>query len=131
MRRNGSIGLSVALLTLVAGLGVAGSLIYLLIARPITASAGVEVSEPTAEGCPVGERAPVCYLFEVTNTGDESGSFSCETQPPADSLAVFQNDESRTVVVLGPGQRQSLLVKVTPLETDTVGTPSVSCDAPG
>lgn len=121
----------VSLITLVAALGVAGSLVYLLIARPITRAAGVEVSAPTAEGCPVGERAPVCYLFEVTNTGDETGSFSCEAQPPEDSLAVFQNDESRTVVILTPGQRQSLLVKVTPLETDLVSTPSVSCDAPG
>ncbi len=130
-RRDGSFGYTVAFFALVAGLGVAGSLVYLLVARPVTEEAGVEVSEPVAQDCPVGERAPVCYRFEVTNTGDEVGAFNCQALPPADSLAVFSNGEPRSALVLGPGRSETVVVKVTPLETDTVTAPSLVCDPPG
>lgn len=130
-RRDGSFGYTVAFFALVAGLGVAGSLVYLLVARPVTEEAGVEVSEPVAQDCPVGERAPVCYRFEVTNTGDEVGAFNCQALPPADSLAVFSNGEPRSALVLGPGRSETVVVKVTPLETDTVTAPSLECDPPG
>lgn len=129
-RRDGTLGYYVAFIALVAGLGIAASLVYLLVVRPVTESAGVEVSEPVADDCPVGERAPVCYRFEVTNTGDEVGAFSCQALPPADSLAVFQNGEPRSTLILAPGQTDPVLVKVTPLETDTVMAPSLVCDPP-
>jgi hypothetical protein len=130
VRRGGSLGYSIAFVALVAALGVAGSLVYLLIARPISEPAGVTVSEAVAEDCPVGERAPVCYRFDVTNTGDETGAFSCQAYPPPDSLAVFQNGEPRDSVILQPGQTQTVLIKVTPLETDEVTTPGLECTPP-
>jgi hypothetical protein len=129
-RRDAPFGYTVAFIVLVAGLGIGASLVYLLVARPVAGSASVEVSEPTADDCPVGARAPVCYRFEVTNTGGEAGSFSCQASPPTGSLAVFQNGEPRTVLVLGPGQVGSLFVKVTPLETDVVNTPGLECGPP-
>lgn len=130
-RRASPFGSTVAFVALVAALGVAGSLVYLLIARPVAESAGVEVSAPTADVCPVGDRAPVCYRFEVENTGDSVGTFDCRTLPPSGSQAVFQNGESRTVLILGPAQVESLFVKVTPLETDVVTQPSLNCVANG
>jgi hypothetical protein len=130
-RRDGSFGYTVAFFALVAGLGIAGSLVYLLVARPVTEDAGVEISEPVAQDCPVGERAPVCYRFEVTNTGDEVGAFNCQALPPVDSLAVFSNGEPRSALVLGPGRSETVVVKVTPIETDTVTAPSLVCDPPG
>lgn len=129
-RRDGSVGYYVAFISLVAGLGVAASLTYLLIARPVTEPAGVEVSAPVGEECPVGERAPVCYRFEVTNTGDETGTFACQTIPPTDSAAVFLTGEPRTALILTPAQTDSLLVKVTPLGSDVVGPPGLTCDPP-
>jgi hypothetical protein len=130
-RRDGSFGYTAAFIALVAGLGIAGSLVYLLVARPVVDEAGVEITGPEAEDCPVGERAPVCYRFEVTNTGDEVGSFNCQALPPADSLAVFSNGEPRSALVLGPGRSETVTIKVTPLETDTVSAPSLTCDPPG
>jgi hypothetical protein len=130
-RRASPFGSTVAFVALVASLGVAGSLVYLLIARPVAESTGVEVSAPTADVCPVGDRAPVCYRFEVENTGDAVGTFDCRTLPPSGSQAVFQNGESRTVLILGPAQVESLFVKVTPLETDVVTQPSMDCVANG
>ena len=129
-RRDGMIGYHVAFIALVAGLGIAGSLVYLLVTQPVIESAGVEISEPVADDCPVGERAPVCYRFEVTNTGDEVGAFDCQALSPADSLAVFQNGEPRSALILAPGQTDAVLIKVTPLETDTVMAPSLVCDPP-
>lgn len=129
-RRDGTLGYYVAFIALVAGLGMAGSLVYLLVTQPATDPAGVQISEPVADDCPVGERAPVCYRFEVTNTGDEVGAFNCQALPPVDSLAVFQNGEPRSALILSPGQTDSVLIKVTPLETDTVRAPSLVCDPP-
>jgi hypothetical protein len=129
-RRDGSVGYYVAFIALIAGLGIAASLVYLLIARPVSEAAGVEISEPTADDCPVGERAPVCYLFEVTNTGDETGSFACQAIAPAGSLAVFPSGEPRATLILTPGQTDALLIKVNPLETDVVTAPGLTCDPP-
>jgi hypothetical protein len=117
----------IAIVVLVASLAIGSILFFLLVSRPAEETLRFDVANAAAEDCPAGTGAPVCYRFDVTNAGEARGTALCTTGAPAGTEALFENDQPTVVIPLEAGQTQGLLVKVTPIDTTTVGQPTVSC----
>jgi hypothetical protein len=80
------------LVVLLAGLIALGAMLVVLVTGGgRISSASFEVAAPEAVECPFGSGAPVCYRYNVTNTGDAPSFVRCELTPAGDSTAVFGN----------------------------------------
>lgn len=120
-------GYYIGIVLLAAALGVGVSLVTVLITTPDDSGAIYVLSAPQADECPVGERAPVCFRFDITNTGSTGGTASCLTSPAPGTLAVFPNGNATADVLLASGETRQLYVKVIPDEGNEVLAPSVGC----
>ena len=120
------VGYYVALALLGAAVAIGAGLFFLLTTRTSSQEAMFEVGHGRAVTCPAGTRAPYCYAFAVTNTGDSGGVTLC-TIDGNGATAVFPNGKTTVTVELASGLPQDLVVGVTPTEGDTVVAPSLSC----
>lgn len=120
-------GYYIGIVLLAAALGVGVSLVTILIAKPDNSGATYVLTAPRADECPVGERAPVCFRFDVTNTGSTGGTAACLTSPAPGTLAVFPNGNAMVDVLLASGETRQLYVKVIPDQGNEVRAPSVGC----
>lgn len=117
----------VAFVVLLAGLAAGLTLFLLLATRPASHGVSYRVAAPVADDCPVGQRATVCYRFDVTNTGDRVGLATCAVTPGTGTKAVFPNGNSTTNVLLSAGETRGVFVNVTAQGTDVVTSPRVAC----
>ncbi len=117
----------IAIVVLVASLAIGSVLFFLLVSRPAGETLRFDVANAAPEDCPAGTGAPVCYRFNVTNAGEAQGTALCTTGAPAGTEALFANDQPSVVIPLEAGETRGLLVKVSPIDTATVGQPTMSC----
>jgi hypothetical protein len=88
---------------------------------------GLVIGRPQATDCPVGQRAPLCYQFDVTNTGDSDAAASCAVLADPGMTALFLNGDVKYVASFISGQTISLVTKVDATEGNTVSAPTVQC----
>jgi len=118
-----------AIVLLVVGLVGGAGLLFLLTANPISHTPKISVTREDPGGaCPIGNRATVCYNFEITNVGNTTTTAECFVVPIQGNDSTFLNGESRaTTVPLQPNGTTSLSVRVLPSGNDTLQTPELSC----
>ena len=90
---------------------------------------GLVIGRPQATDCPVGQHAPLCYRFDVTNTGKSDAAASCAVRADEGMTALFLNGNVEYVASLVSGQTISLVTKVDATEGNTVTAPTVHCGA--
>ena len=113
---------------LAAGLALGAALLFLSTnAAPRVAELGVGQAESVE--CPFGSGAPVCYRYELVNSGSAGAFVRCEVIPGGDTTAVFGNGETsyEGVTALEPGENWLLYVQVEAGTTDVVTEPMVGC----
>ncbi len=113
---------------LAAGLALGAGLLFLSTnAAPRVAEVGVGQAESI--DCPSGSGAPVCYRYEVVNSGTATAFVRCAVIPGGDTTAVFGNGETSYEGVTGlePGEDWLLYVEVEAGPTDVVTEPMVDC----
>ena len=115
---------------LAVGLVAGAALLFLSTnAAPRVAELGVGQAESV--DCPFGSGAPVCYRYELVNSGTASTFVSCEVIPSGDTTAVFGNGETvyEGVDALEAGEDWLLYVRVEAGESDVITEPMVGCGA--
>ena len=89
------------------------------------------VATAQAVDCPVGSGVPVCYRFDVTNTGGGDGAVRCVVVPADAGSAVFTASGTTVYESDGPvavGDTYSLYTEVEAAEGETVvEQPAVAC----
>ena len=125
----------VALVTvLAAGLAI-GVLLFVLQARGPGADAEFLVASPEAVDCPSGSGVPVCYRFDVTNTGGGGGAMRCLVRPIGDGSAVFTASGTGLYESDGPvavGDTYSLYTEVEAGDgSSVVERPTLACQSVG
>jgi hypothetical protein len=123
----------VALVTvLAAGLGI-GVLLFVLQARGPGGNAEFLVAAPQAVDCPSGSGVPVCYRFDVTNTGGGGGAMRCLVRPLGEGSAVFTASGTSMYESDGPvavGDTYSLYTEVEAGEGNSiVERPTLACQS--
>jgi hypothetical protein len=125
----------VALVTLLAAGLAAGVLLFVLQARGPGARAEFLVDSPQAVDCPTGSGVPVCYRFDVTNTGGGAGALRCLVRPTGGGSAVFTASGTSLYESDGPvavGDTYSLYTEVEAGDEDTVvERPTMACEGVG
>ena len=97
------------LVVLLAGLIALGAMLLVLVTGGGSiSSASFEVAVPEAVECPFGSGAPVCYRYNVTNTGDAPSFVRCELTPAGDTTAVFGNGSTSYESPIEMGSRRRL-----------------------
>jgi len=115
---------------LVSGLAI-GVALFVLQARGPVAESEFTVATAQAVDCPVGSGVPVCYRFDVTNTGGGDGAVRCVVVPADAGSAVFT--ASGTTVyesdgAVAAGDTYSLYTEVEAEEGESVvEQPAVAC----
>ena len=89
-----------------------------------------DVGAPQGVECPVGEGAPACFSFTITNLGNHASLVRCDVTAGA-GRATFLNDTPvySSSAPFEPGITEQLTVKVDQGETDTVTEPIMMCIA--
>ncbi len=126
---RGSIGYYVAFVLLVAALAVGAGLFWLLATRNSTSEARFIVGAAQAQDCAVGDRAPACYRFDVSNVGPAPGIVRCDVSSGPGTVAMFPDGQRQATTAVGAGETQSIVVKVTPESGDTVTEPALHCES--
>ena len=108
---------------------VVGALLFTQLIGNNTASAGFEIGHPQPTPCPVGQHAPLCYQFDVTNTGDADVSARCSVLAEDGMTAQFLNGETEYVGSVVSGETIRLYAKVDATDGNTVAAPNVRCGA--
>ena len=125
----------VALVTLLASGLAIGVLLFVLQARGPGGDAEFLVATPQAEDCPSGSGVPVCYRFDVTNTGGGADAMRCLVTPTGEGSAVFTASGTSVYESDGPvavGDTYSLYTEVEAGDgSSVVERPTVSCQAAG
>lgn len=129
--QNRSTLVYVALVTLlITGLAV-GVALFVLQARGPGNDAEFAVAAGEPVDCPTGSGVPVCYRFDVTNSGGGASELECVAVPSDGGTAVFSASGSETYRSDGPvevGDTYSLYVEAAPTgEGREVGRPEVAC----
>ena len=125
----------VALVTVLgAGLAI-GVLLFVLQARGPGADAEFLVAAPQAVDCPSGSGVPVCYRFDVTNTGGGGGAMRCLVSPLGGGSAVFTASGTSVYESDGPvavGDTYSLYTEVEAGDGGSVvERPTMACESAG
>jgi hypothetical protein len=108
---------------------VLGVLLFTRLIGNDDASGGFEVGRPQPTPCPVGQHAPLCYQFDVTNTGEADVSAQCAILAEDGMTAQFLNGDSEYIGSVVSGQTIRLYAKVDATEGNTVAAPNVRCGA--
>jgi hypothetical protein len=87
------------------------------------------IGRPQATDCPIGQHAPLCYSFDLTNTGDVEAAARCAVLADPGMTAQFLNGDVEYVASLISGQTISLVTKIDATEGNTVTAPTVHCGA--
>ena len=113
---------------LVAGL-VTGAALLFLTTNAATGTAELTVGLPEPMECPFNSGVPVCYRYDVVNTGTAPAFVRCEVIPAGDTTAVFGNGETayEGVDELAAGKGWHLVVQVRAGADDVVSEPMVGC----
>ena len=84
---------------------------------------------PESVECPFGSGVPVCYRYDLVNTGTAPAFVRCEVTPAGDSTAVFGNGETsyEGTEALEAGAGWHLTVQVEAGAGDVVSEPMVGC----
>jgi len=129
--QNRSTLVYVALVVLLIGGLAMGIALFVLQARGPVADAEFTVAAPQAVDCPSGSGVPVCYRFDVTNTGAGVGAVRCGVVSADAGNAVFTASGSSLYESDGPvavGDTYSLYVEVEATDgKNVVERPSVGC----
>jgi hypothetical protein len=126
MRSNLAYNLLAVLLAL--GLAAGAALLFLSTnTAPRVAELGVGL--PESVDCPFGSGAPVCYRYDLVNSGSASSFVRCEVAASGDTTAVFGNGETsyEGAGALEAGETWHLYVQVQAGEKDVVTEPTVGC----
>jgi hypothetical protein len=88
------------------------------------------VGAPEGVECPVGEGAPACFTFTVTNLGTRPSHVECYVAGNSGS-ATFLTDSTiyTSSAPFEPGITAQLTVKVYPSDQNTVTEPRLGCIA--
>jgi hypothetical protein len=124
---RGSTVYNVAFIVLVTCLAVGALLFTRLIGNEDGPHDGLVIGRAQATACPVGQHAPLCYRFDLTNTGESEAAASCAVLADTGMTAQFLNGDVEYVASLLSGQTISLVTKVDATEGNTVKAPSVEC----
>jgi hypothetical protein len=114
--------------------GVASGLTLLVLQTRGPQSAAVfEVATGEAVRCPAGSGAPVCYRFDVTNTGQGPAPLRCAVAPAQENSAVFTASGTslyRSDALVLPSDSYPLYTEVEAGEDekDTIERPVVACE---
>lgn len=115
---------------LITGLA-AGVALFVLQMRGPVGETEFTVAPPQAVDCPTGSGVPVCYRFDVTNTGGGAGPMRCAVSPADESAAVFTASGSGVYESDGPvaaGDTYALYTEVEAAEGTTIADrPTVAC----
>ena len=104
-----------------------GAFLFLRLVGNDDAATRFEVSQALATPCPAGQRAPLCYRFEVTNVGGTAASARCVVVAESGTTAMFLEGGVEQSTLLNPSGRLSLDVKVDATEGNVVSAPAVRC----
>ena len=119
------------LVVLLAAGVVFGFALFFLQARGPGADAEFTVAAPQAVDCPAGSGVPVCYRFDVTNTGRGADPVRCLVAPTGDGTATFSASGTNAYQSDGPvavGDTYSLYTEVEASDgEDVVERPTVGC----
>lgn len=118
---------------LAAGLAI-GVALFVLQTRAPSTDARFEVATAQAVDCPLGSGKPVCYRFDVTNSGPGVAPLRCVVVPPASGTAVFTASGSTiydSPGLVAVGDVYSLYTEVEAGGEATVERPSVGCSPVG
>ncbi len=124
---HGNTAYNVLVVVLIAAIATCAGLLLLTTGAP--RAAALELSAPEAEDCPFGSGSPVCYRFDLANTGGNETYVRCEALPAGDTTAVFANGglAYESALPLEAGDVFRLYVRVDPGPSDVVQEPSVTC----
>jgi hypothetical protein len=119
---------NVLVVVLVAGLAAGVALLFLTTSAPAR-SADLTLGLPESVDCPFGSGAPVCYRFDLVNSGAAGAFVRCEVIPAGDTTAVFGNGETtyEGADALDAGEKWHLYVQVEAGADGTVTEPMVGC----
>jgi hypothetical protein len=120
-----SVGYYVAFVLLVVALVVGAALFWLLVTRNAGNGARFVVSAAQAQDCAVGDHAPACYHFDVSNLGPAQGIARCDVLSGEGTVAVFLDNKHETTTEIAAGETRSFVVKVS---GDTITAPSLQCE---
>ena len=121
--RSVAIGYYIGITLLV--LGLAGAFVLLTgIVRPVAEA--IQVDAPLAQDCPSGDRAPICFMFDIRNTTDAQLSIGCLVVPAEGTTATFETGAT-TAVTLPAGASMTLRTSVDTAGGDEVAAPSLEC----
>jgi hypothetical protein len=124
-----NVAYNVMAVLLAVGLAMGVALMFLATRGAVSAPV-LDMHPAESVDCPFGTGAPVCYRYEIANTGNAAGFVHCEVTPTGDTTALFFNGETvwDSVVELDDGNAMQLDVQVKAGSDDVVTAPSVRCD---
>ncbi len=113
---------------LIAGLVTGAALLFLTTNAPAR-TPELTLGMPESVECPFGSGVPVCYRYDLVNTGTAPAFVRCEVTPAGDSTAVFGNGETsyEGTEALEAGAGWHLTVQVEAGAGDVVSEPMVGC----
>jgi hypothetical protein len=119
---------NVLVVALIGVIATGAALLFLTTGSP-RAGAQFELGTGEAVDCPFGTGSPVCYRFNLTNTGGAEGYVRCLVVPAGDSAAIFANGETayESPVAVESGEIYRLYVEVDPGPSKDIAEPSISC----
>jgi hypothetical protein len=129
-QNRSTVGYMALVVLLAAGLAI-GVALFILQARGPGSEAEFTVATAQAVDCPAGSGVPVCYRFDVTNTGRGAGPVRCLVAPTGGGSAAFTASGTNAYQSDGPvavGDTYSLYTEVEAAEgEDVVDRPTVGC----
>ena len=125
---HSSLTYNVLVIALVGMIGAGAALLLMTTGSP-RAGARFELGTGEAVDCPFGTGSPVCYRFNMTNTGGAEGFARCVVTPAGDSTAIFSNGEVsyESPVVVKPAEIYRLYARVDPGPSKEIAEPSITC----
>jgi hypothetical protein len=111
------------------GVIAAGAALLFLSTDSTRAGAQFELGPGAPVDCPFGTGSPVCYRFNMSNTGGAEGYVRCLVMPTGDSSAIFANGETayESPIAVKPGEVYRLYTRVDAGASKEIAEPIVSC----